>query len=146
RLDHFGLDSEYDYDPFWAKCIELGVAPVSHSSHMHVRVARSISNYSYNHIGRLSTSHEALAKALFIGGVTHRFPKLRVGFLEGGVSWACSLYSDLIGHWSKRNAKAIQMLDPDKLDVDGLMKYIDKYGDETMRSQMDRLRKFFSEP
>ncbi len=146
RLDHFGLDSEYDYDPFWAKCMELGIAPVSHSSHMHLRVARSISNYSYNHIGCLSTSHEALAKALFIGGVTERFPDLKVGFLEGGVAWACSLYSDLIGHWSKRNANAIQMLDPDKLDVDGLMKYVEKYGDEEMLKNIDRLRDFFATP
>ena len=146
RLDHFGIDSEYNYDPFWAKCMELAIAPVSHSSHMHLRVARSISNYTYNHIGCLSTSHEALAKALFIGGVTERFPKLRIGFLEGGVSWACSLYADLIGHWSKRNANAIQDLDPDRLDVDGLMAYIEKYGDETMLGQIGRLRDFFSRP
>ena len=32
RLDTFGVDSEYDYDPLWAKCVELGVAPVFHSS------------------------------------------------------------------------------------------------------------------
>ena len=32
RLDTFGLDSAYDYDPLWAKCVELGVAPVFHSS------------------------------------------------------------------------------------------------------------------
>src|SRR5262249_4109212 len=35
RLDTFGLDSEYDYDPFWARCVELGVAPLSHSSYLH---------------------------------------------------------------------------------------------------------------
>ena len=28
RLDTYGLDSEYDYDPFWAKCVDLGVAPL----------------------------------------------------------------------------------------------------------------------
>jgi hypothetical protein len=37
RADHFGIDSDYDYDPFWKKCVELGIAPVSHSSHMHLR-------------------------------------------------------------------------------------------------------------
>lgn len=146
RLDHFGLDSEYDYDPFWAKCVELGIAPQSHSSHQQSRVSRSVSNYCYNHIGGLATSHESLAKSLFIGGVTRRFPDLRVGFLEGGIGWACSLYADLIGHWSKRNASAIQQLDPDKLDVDGLMKYIEKYGDERMVGQIDRLGEFFSRP
>jgi len=146
RADHYGIDSPYDYDPFWAKCVELGVAPVSHSSHLHLRVSRSVSNYAYNHIGALGTSHESLAKSLFMGGVTRRFPTLRVGFLEGGVAWACALYADLIGHWSKRNAEAILELDPDRLDVDGLMKYVKDFGDETMVGQLDRLRQFFSQP
>ena len=26
-IDTFCLDSEYDYDPVWAKCVELGIAP-----------------------------------------------------------------------------------------------------------------------
>jgi hypothetical protein len=30
-IDTFGLDSEYDYDPVWAKCVELGVSPTFHS-------------------------------------------------------------------------------------------------------------------
>ena len=118
RLDTFGLDSEYDYDPLWAKCIELGVAPLSHSSHLHTRPSRSVSNYVYNHIGALAASHESLAKSLFFGGVTRRFPGLRFGFLEGGVAWAASLYADLLGHWSKRNCVNILELDPDRLDVE----------------------------
>ena len=28
--DVIGLDSEYDYDPVWAKCLELGIAPSFH--------------------------------------------------------------------------------------------------------------------
>ena len=129
RLDHFGMDSAYDYDPFWAACVELGVAPVSHSAHQHHRVSRSPSSYVFNHVGGLATSHESLAKALVLGGVTHRFPDLRVGFLEGGVAWACSLLADLIGHWEKRNGRAIVDLDPDRLDVDAVLGYISEYGD-----------------
>jgi len=30
-MDTFGLDSEHDYDPIWAKCQELGIAPTFHS-------------------------------------------------------------------------------------------------------------------
>src|SRR5580704_5155316 len=30
-LDVLGLDSEYDYDPVWAKCAALGIAPSFHS-------------------------------------------------------------------------------------------------------------------
>jgi predicted TIM-barrel fold metal-dependent hydrolase len=31
RPEVFGIDSDYDYDPVWAKCEELGVAPCFHS-------------------------------------------------------------------------------------------------------------------
>src|SRR5690606_17897770 len=31
RLDTYGIDSEFDYDPFWRRCVELGVAPAFHS-------------------------------------------------------------------------------------------------------------------
>jgi len=146
RLDHFGMDSEYDYDPFWAACVELGVAPVSHSAHQHHRVSRSPSSYVFNHVGGLATSHESLAKALVLGGVTHRFPELRVGFLEGGVAWACSLLADLIGHWEKRNGRAIHDLDPDRLDVDAVMAYVAEYGDPSMLERLDRISEHFRRP
>ena len=108
RLDTFGVDSAFDYDPLWAKCVELGIAPVFHSSLQSHRVTRSATSYVYNHIGGLAANHESLCKSLFLSGVTHRFPTLRFGFLEGGVAWACSLFSDLVGHWQKRNADDIQ--------------------------------------
>lgn len=146
RLDHYGLDSLFDYDPVWATCVELGVAPVSHSAHQHHRVSRSPSSYVYNHIGGLATSHESLAKSLFLGGVTRRFPTLNVGFLEGGVAWAVSLFADLIGHWEKRNGQRIQDLDPDSLDVEALMGYISRYGDGPVLDRIDRIRDHFSRP
>jgi predicted TIM-barrel fold metal-dependent hydrolase len=146
RLDHYGLDSQYDYDPVWAACVELGVAPVSHSAHQQHRVSRSASSYVYNHIGGLATSHESLAKSLFLGGVTRRFPTLQVGFLEGGVAWGASLFADLIGHWEKRNADAISDLDPDRLDVDALMGYLATYGDEPVLARLDRIREHFARP
>jgi predicted TIM-barrel fold metal-dependent hydrolase len=146
RLDTFGIDSEYDYDPFWAKCVALGIAPLSHGQHQHIRIARSVSNYIYDHIGSFSVAHEALAKSLFLGGVTRRFPTLKFGFLEGGIAWAASLYADLLGHWSKRNAEAIQSLDPDRLDVDGLMTYIAQYGDGAVQNRLDDVRTFFRRP
>ncbi len=122
------------------------MAPVSHSAHQHHRVSRSPSSYVYNHIGGLATSHESLAKSLFLGGVTRRFPELRVGFLEGGVAWAVSLFADLIGHWEKRNGEAIEDLDPDRLDVEGLMGYVSEYGDESVLVRLDRIREHFARP
>jgi hypothetical protein len=146
RLDTFGVDSAEDYDPFWAACVEAGVAPVSHSAHQGHRVSRSTSSYVFNHIGGLATSHESLAKSLFLGGVTRRFPTLRFGFLEGGVAWACSLFADLIGHWEKRNASAIRDLDPDLLDVDALMDFVGRYGDAPTLARLDRVAAHFRRP
>ena len=146
RLDHFGIDSAYDYDPVWATCVELGVSPVSHSAHQHHRVSRSPSSYVYNHIGGLATAHESLAKSLFLGGVTRRFPTLQVGFLEGGVAWAASLFADLIGHWEKRNGQTIHDLDPDRLDVEELMVYLRRYGDESVLVRLDRIRQYLGRP
>jgi hypothetical protein len=146
RLDTYGLDSEHDYDPFWEACLKAPVAPVTHSAVQYHRVTRSVSSYVYNHIGGLSSAHEALCKSLMLGGVTRRFPALRVGFLEGGVAWACSLLADLLGHWEKRNAATIGDLDPANLDVDALMHRFERYGDDDVRRQRERLAEYFGRP
>ena len=67
-------------------------------------------------IALLKDNGEALCKALFFGGVTRRFPKLRVAFLEGGVHWAVGLLGDLVGRWEKRNIEAVQRYDPKRID------------------------------
>jgi hypothetical protein len=143
RLDHFGIDSAYDYDPFWAACVELGVAPISHSAHQGHRVSRSPSSYVYNHIGGLATSHESLAKSLFLGGVTRRFPTLRSDFSKAVWPGPCSLFADLIGHWEKRNGQTIVDLDPDRLDVDALMGYMRRTATSAVLVRLDRIREHF---
>ena len=141
RLDTYGIDSEYDYDPFWAKCVELGVAPTSHSISQGIGFRRSPSNSMYNHIGHFAAAGEALCKSLFMGGVTRRFPTLKFAFLEGGVGWACGLYADMIGHWEKRNPKALrENLDPRLLDQEMLMGLIAEYGHEKIVSRLDKIR------
>jgi hypothetical protein len=87
-----------------------------------------------------------LAKSLFLGGVTNRFPDLHLRFLEGGVAWAVSLYADLFAHWRKRGADAIGRLDPARLDVDGVMAYVERYGDDRVRSRLGDVRRFFERP
>jgi predicted TIM-barrel fold metal-dependent hydrolase len=146
RLDMFGLDSDFDYDPLWATCVDVGVAPVVHSALQQHRVTRSISSYVYNHVNGLAAAHESLCKSLFLAGVTRRFPDLRIGFLEGGVAWACALFSSLVGHWEKRNRDAIVELDPDRLDVDELLGYFAEYGDPEVIGRIDELRAYFSRP
>ena len=137
--DCFGIDSPYDYDPFWAKCVELGVAPTSHSGPIGWGTRRSVSRHQYNQLGGFAEGGEALLKALWFGGVTRRFPTLNVGFLEGGVAWACSTYTRMIDHWSKRNAEAIRSLDPARLDQALFAKLIDEYGHDKIRAYRDPL-------
>ena len=76
---------------------------------------------------------------MFLGGVSRRFPSLNMAFLEGGVSYACQLYADLIGHWSIRNPQALAAVDPANLDHEGLMELAREYGPEDMaRLMVDR--------
>src|SRR5437016_5492465 len=127
--DVLALDSEYDYDPVWAKCQELGIAPTFHSSGSAQGLRLSPSNFVYNHIGHFAAAGHAVSKAIFLGGVTRRFPELRFAFLEGGVGWACQLFGDLLEHWERRNARALERMDPRTLDRGLLMSLAEKYGD-----------------
>src|SRR5881296_614962 len=126
--DVIGIDSDYDYDPVWAKCRELRVAPSFHNGARSILLRNSPSNFCFNHIGHFASAGHAVAKALFFGGVTRRFPDLNCAFLEGGVGWASMLYADLIGHWEKRNRQAIESTNPNKLDLAALLGYAQKYG------------------
>src|SRR5215469_3489611 len=145
-LDMLGLDSEFDYDPVWKRCTELGVTPSFHSVSKGVGTRVSPSNGVYNHIGHFGVAGEAVCKALFLGGVTRRFPSLRFAFLEGGVGWACMLYSDLIGHWKKRNPVALEDINPANLDREALIRLFRQYGTKGASEQAERLRQEAAEP
>jgi predicted TIM-barrel fold metal-dependent hydrolase len=127
--DVLALDSDHDYDPVWATCRELGIAPTFHSSGSNQGLRLSPSNFVYNHIGHFAAAGHAVSKAIFLGGVTRRFPELRFAFLEGGVGWACQLFGDLIEHWERRNGKALERMDPRTLDRALLMSLVEKHGD-----------------
>jgi predicted TIM-barrel fold metal-dependent hydrolase len=127
-LDQFGLDSKYDYDPVWAKAQELGVSVAFHSGFIGMTPYRSPSSYVFNHLSMLAEGQQSLAKSLFLGGVTNRFPGMNFAFLEGGVAWAASLYSDIIGHWEKRNVASLRAhLDPALVDMAVLGELMTKY-------------------
>lgn len=143
RIDTLGLDSAHDYDPFWRRCIELGVAPASHTPGMGWGSRQSISSYVYNHIGSFGASMEAQCKSLFLGGVTRRFPEIAFGLLEGGVGWACTLLGDLVSHWEKRNRRAIHDLDPKRIDRPALLELFAKYGGERFNADPEALRDAF---
>ncbi len=126
--DLLALDSPYNYDPVWAKCVELKIAPTFHSSSSGQGLRNSPNNFVYNHVGHFAAAGHAISKAIFLGGVTRRFPELRFAFLEGGVGWGSQLFGDLIEHWERRGAPALKRMDPDKLDRALLMNMVEKYG------------------
>ena len=116
-MDYLALDSELDYDPVWAKCVELGVVPASHVGTFGGPTHGSISNYNFNHAGSFAAAGHILARALMLGGVMRRFPRLKVAFLEGGVGWGSLLYNTLVERFEKRNGREIlRTLDPDRQD------------------------------
>jgi predicted TIM-barrel fold metal-dependent hydrolase len=126
--DVLGIDSPYDYDAVWAKCVELCIAPTFHSSASGQGLRNSPSNFVYNHVGHFAAAGHAVAKGIFLGGVTRRFPDLNFAFLEGGVGWGCQLFGDLIEHWERRGAPALKRMHPDKLDRKLLMDLVEKHG------------------
>jgi predicted TIM-barrel fold metal-dependent hydrolase len=133
----FGLDSIYNYDAVWSKCAELGLMPTFHAGTRGTGFRTSPTNFVYNHIGHFAVAGEAVAKGLFLGGVTRRFPQLKFAFLEGGVGWACSLYSDLIGHWKKRNRRALEEVNPANLDRALMRELFERFGSAELAERLD---------
>ena len=141
-VDNLGMDSPYDYDPVWAKMVELKVAVTNHNDSMGWPDRSSPTSFVGNHLGHFAQSHHAFARGLFMGGVTQRFPTLKFGFLEGGVGWACNLHADLIGHWKKRNKKAMHAhLKPTNLDIGEMRRLMTQYSarDKAFVGKIDRI-------
>ena len=130
RVYSLTVDSPYDYDPFWAKCVELRVAPTAHSGSQTTARRQSQNNFVYNRLGSFGVGGEHLCRSMFLSGVPRRFPTLNVGFLEGGVAWACALYNDLFEFWEKRNVGWLkEHMDPAKLDMELMTEMFERFGD-----------------
>jgi hypothetical protein len=136
-MDNLCLDSEYDYDPVWAKCVELRITPSFHSFGLNWGMRISISNFMYNQIGHFAAAADGICKALFLGGVTRRFPTLKFAFKEGGAGWAVSLYCSLYERWHKRNLKTLENVNPKNLDLELYRSLCAEYGDEFVKGRLD---------
>ncbi|MDX1485592.1 MAG: amidohydrolase family protein [Alphaproteobacteria bacterium] len=134
------IDHGDTYDPVWAKCVELGVAPTCHNSFRgRGSTHGSPTNYVYNSLGSFGQGSEYFCRSLFFGGVPKRFPKLKFAFLEGGAGWATQLYNSLFEYWEKRNLAALKKnLDPAKLDIDLMIEMFERYGNGYLTA--DRIR------
>src|SRR5207248_2736679 len=75
--DVLAIDSQYDYDPVWQKCVELGIAPTFHSSASGQGLRNSPSNFVYNHICHFAAAGHAVLNAILLSGAARHFQKLR---------------------------------------------------------------------
>jgi predicted TIM-barrel fold metal-dependent hydrolase len=138
RIDNYGLDSDYDYDAFWTKAVELNVPISCHSSGFRFTDHCSPSNYSYA-AGHFSAVGAATAKSLFLGGVTTRFPGLRVALLEGGVAVGVRTFGDLVSRFEKRGHAGLDRLDPARIDAPELQRLATKYAPNLARYDPEQL-------
>ena len=136
-MDTLCMESPYDYDPLWARCVELGVAVTAHSPSTGWGSRVVTNHYIHNHTGSFAAAGEAFAKAVVLGGVTKRFPTLNFAFLEGGVAWASELYAGLVSHCGKRNPAEIGKLDPRNIDAGKLADLFAEYGDGMVDGRPD---------
>lgn len=136
-IDTFGPESPYDYDPVWARCVELGAAPTFHSSAMGFGTRVSQSNYVHNHIGNFAQAGEGTCRSMVMSGVFDRFPALRCAFLEGGAAWGANLYADLVGHFEKRGVPGIHAYDPDRIDRGQVRSLFERHGSARFKKHLD---------
>ena len=128
-LDTYGLDSAYDYDPVWEAFQMFGYVVNLHYgvSFPGSEIDRSVTNFSFNHVGMHSRALSTTAKSLFMGGVPFRFPGLRFSFLEAGVMWALDLVGSVLEHMSKRSVFEMASRDPQRLDRRALVELLDHH-------------------
>lgn len=141
-LDTIGYGSPFDYEPVWAKCQQEGVSLAFHGIGYGWGSRNSTTNYVYNHLGSFAAAQEAACRSIFMGGVAQRFPSLPFAFLEGGVSWACQLLSDIHSHYDKRNRVAVQQFNPATLDVEACVGLFREFARGRSRSLVERFAEY----
>jgi predicted TIM-barrel fold metal-dependent hydrolase len=140
--DTLGLDSIYDYDPLWAKLVELGLAYTSHSGTMGDTGTRSSpTSVVYGRVGHFAQAHHMAVKGLLLGGVPYRFPGLNFAFLEAGIAWAVNVCIDLMLIFTKFGREGLERdLNPHNLNPTQLREYFDEYAtDAQFRGRVERI-------
>ncbi len=91
------------YDPLWAECERLGIAATFHGGgQTHLKPDFSLEVFDKLmmwHTFNQPLAMMMVAVSLTSGGVFERFPKLRVGLLEGNCGWAPWLFHRLDEHY-----------------------------------------------
>ncbi len=148
-VDTLGHGSQFDYSPLWRRCVELGVTPAFHGIGYGWGTRVSATNYVHNHLGNFAAAQEGTCRALIMGGALRRESRLRLSFLEGGVTWAAQLYADLLGHFDKRNKDAVQQFDPARFDAAEAQRIFEQFATGPLQAYRDRVEEGsrpFSDP
>jgi predicted TIM-barrel fold metal-dependent hydrolase len=137
------------YDPLWAECERLGIPVTFHGGgQTHLRP-----DFSLEVLDKLMMWHTfnqplgmmTVAVCLTAGGVLERFPRLRIGLLEGNCGWAPWLLQRLDEHWEwvgASEAPDLTMKPSEyfrrncylsvEADEESVKYYVDAYGDENL--------------
>jgi hypothetical protein len=138
RMDFYGLDSAFDYDPLWKRMEELRVPATFHGQTVGTWFGPlSPSTNTFNRLVTVGHQYPALVLALLLGGVVQRFPKLKFLFLEAGAGWISSLYVSLIGVAMKRGKGGIQKYNPANIDVAQVKRLVAEWGSDRERRHLD---------
>ena len=137
--DNLVIESEYDYDPVWAKFQELGVVPAFHSGTIGTASRISSTNSLYNFIGHFAEAQASACKSIVLGGVTRRFPELKFAFETSGVVWAALLFSDLNDLWGARNLDRVMANDPARFDLARARELFGKYAPPRLLAKAEQL-------
>ncbi len=140
--DTLGLDSLYDYDPLWAKLVELGLAYTSHSGTGGDTTTRSSpTSVVYGRVGHFAQAHHMAVKGLLLGGVPYRYPGLNFAFLEAGIAWAVNLCIDLMLIFTKFGRAGLERdLNPMNLNPVELREFFNEYAiSEHFKGRVDRI-------
>ena len=117
-IDAIGHDSPYDYDPVWAACDRLGRGshvPRQRAGVGHPDVDDQLRLQPHRQLRGRRRGHRPVPV------LRRRAPPLprtcASPSKKGGVAWACNLFSDILGHYAKRNRDAIGALRPEPRSI-----------------------------
>ena len=126
-INHYHADI---YRPYSDRLTVVAGIPMTTPQEAIEELEFAVNTLGLNHIGHFGDGSQAFAKALFFGGVTRRFPQLRVGMLEGGADWGAHVYIHLVDRFSKRSLEGLQNYNPDLTNADELFELFAEYGRE----------------
>ena len=139
-VDTLGHDSLHDYDPLWARCVELGVVPAFHGIGYGWGSRVSPRNYVYNHLGNFAAAQEAACRSLVMGGVPHAPPASCASR-----SWRAASpgrHSSTPTCWAttrSATSDAVQMFDPARFDVEQAGELFAEFANGPLRGYADRV-------